>query len=61
MITNQRYIAYDSTGVYGPFVSDNTAFDYAENYLTNGHVRPLVTPKPDQHTRPLGQAFRLSA
>lgn len=52
MITNQRYVAYDKSGVYGPFVSEDTAFTYSQDVLDNGHVRPLRVPKLQQHTRP---------
>jgi hypothetical protein len=52
MITNTRYIAYGKEGVFGPFVSEVTATIYAQDNLTNGNVRILHTPQPEQHTRP---------
>ena len=56
MMTNTRYIAYDKSGVYGPFVSFDTAETYAIDRLNDGHVRELKTPTPDQTTRPQPRA-----
>lgn len=52
MMINTRYIAYGKQGVFGPFASQSAAENYAFGCLTNGHVRPLKTPKPQPDTKP---------
>lgn len=55
MITNTRYVVTivngPQRGYYGPFVSEPTAYEYADRY-PGSVVGVLKTPIPDQSTRP---------
>lgn len=48
-----RFAVDHKSGLYGPFVSHDGAFIFAERLGGKYRIRTQITPQPDQRTRPI--------